>query len=343
MLIVVSTRTLDATLHRAPHDELAQLLDQDQRVLGRGLGEDEHELLAAVAAEDIAGADAPGDETRQLPQHGVADPVAVRVVDRLEAVDVHEGHRQRLGVARRALDLADERAEQRLAVRDPGQPIAGGLRLGLGEGAGGPVEGPRQPPLGRNARLLEHDGLALVDGLLQVLGQPPQAEAEVAPGGEGHGRGAHADGQADEADHEPASLHRLVDEHHAQQGQAGGRDGGIQEADQAEKPEQARPPRTKWSARSIGPLGHLGHGLIVSLIGADAFSRPPVGPWWGRCSTPPGLSAALLTAWGHGGRSGGHLLGWRSLRAVRARPVWSEASANGRPAGSRTDLERLHQ
>ena len=238
--------------HRAPHDELAQLLDQDQRVLGRGLGEDQHEFLAAIAAEDVAGANAPRDETRQLTEHGIAHPVAVRVVDRLEAVDVHEGHRQWLGVARRALDLTDERAEQRFAVRDSGQAIAGGLRLRLGEGAGGTVEGSRQPPLGRNARLLEHDGLTLVDRLLQILRQPLQAEAEIAPRGEGHGRGAHADGQADEADHEAASLHRLVDQHHAQQGQAGSSNSGIQESDQAEKPEQARPPRRNGLREASG-------------------------------------------------------------------------------------------
>jgi hypothetical protein len=164
--------------------------------------------------------------------------VAVGVVDRLEPVDVHERDRERLRVAARPLDLGGQGPEQRLAVGDPGQAVPGCLSLGHRERAGGAVEGPGQPALCRDAGLLEHDRRTLVNGLLEVLGQPRQPEGEVEPRGEGHGGGAKADGEPDQAHHEAARLRRLVDEHRSQQGEADGGHDRIQEADQPKKPEQ---------------------------------------------------------------------------------------------------------
>ena len=84
----------------------AQLLGQRGAFLDAGLGQDEHELLAAVAADEVGCAQAGRDRLGDAAQDDVADGVAVRVVDGLEVVDVDERDRQRALVARRALDLA---------------------------------------------------------------------------------------------------------------------------------------------------------------------------------------------------------------------------------------------
>ena len=60
-----------------------------------------------------------GDQAGDLLEDSVADPVAVGVVDRLEAVDVHERDRQRLGMAVRPFHLAAQGPKERLAVRIP--------------------------------------------------------------------------------------------------------------------------------------------------------------------------------------------------------------------------------
>ena len=116
-------------------DERAELLGEDRALLDAGLGQDEHELLAAVAADQVA-TRAGCAEMRlgDAAQHDVADAVAVRVVDGLEVVDVDEGDRQRALVARRALDLGEERAEQGLAVGDAGQAVDRRAVMGVGEG-----------------------------------------------------------------------------------------------------------------------------------------------------------------------------------------------------------------
>ena len=67
-------------------------------------------------------------------QDDVARGVAVRVVDRLEVVDVDERDAQRPLVARRALDLGEEVGEERLAVGHAGQAVDGRAVVGVGEG-----------------------------------------------------------------------------------------------------------------------------------------------------------------------------------------------------------------
>ena len=80
---------------------VAQLLGQDGALLDVGLGQDEHELLAAVAADHVARPQVGADRLGDAAQDDVAGRVAVGVVDGLEVVDVDEGDRQRPLVARR--------------------------------------------------------------------------------------------------------------------------------------------------------------------------------------------------------------------------------------------------
>ena len=86
---------LPSTAKRWRWTSVAQLLGEDRPFLDVGLGQDEHEFLAAVPADHVGRAQVRGDRLGDAPQHDVADGVAVRVVDRLEMVDVDERHRQR--------------------------------------------------------------------------------------------------------------------------------------------------------------------------------------------------------------------------------------------------------
>ncbi len=99
-----------------------------------GLGQDQHEFLAAVAADQVAGAEVLGDRLGDVAQDDVARGVAVRVVDHLEVVDVDERDAQRSLVARGALDFGEEVGEQSLAIGDAGQPVDGRPVVGVGEG-----------------------------------------------------------------------------------------------------------------------------------------------------------------------------------------------------------------
>ena len=115
-------------------DERPQLLGEDRALLDVGLGEDEHEFLAAVAADHVGRPQVLGDRLGHAAQDDVADGVAVGVVDGLEVVDVDEGDRQRPAVARRALDLGEEARQQRLPVGDAGEPVDGGPVVGVDQG-----------------------------------------------------------------------------------------------------------------------------------------------------------------------------------------------------------------
>ena len=104
-----------AGLDREPlaGDEVAELLGEDRALLDVRLGQQEHELLAAVAADGVRASEVVLDRLGDAAQDDVAGGVAVRVVDRLEVVDVDEGDRQRPLVAVRPLDLGEERGQER--------------------------------------------------------------------------------------------------------------------------------------------------------------------------------------------------------------------------------------
>ena len=60
---------------------------------------EDHELVAAEARRGVAGAQHVLEPPRDVDEQLVAGPVAERVVDDLEAVEVAEQHGQRAGVA----------------------------------------------------------------------------------------------------------------------------------------------------------------------------------------------------------------------------------------------------
>ena len=131
-------RQLGVALDREPLalDELAQLLAQRRAFLDVGLGQDQHEFLAAVASDQVAGAEVFGDGLGDAAQDRVTCGVAIRVVDRLEVVDVDERDAERSSVAGRALDFGEQIGEERLAICDAGQTVDGRPVVCVGEGGG---------------------------------------------------------------------------------------------------------------------------------------------------------------------------------------------------------------
>jgi len=109
---------------RAPADEhrlgqaggdLAGDLRRERRP-GRVLDEDD-ELVSTEAGHGVLGPQAGRQACRDFAQQGVADVVAVAVVDQLEAVEVEEEHRQRAVVA-----AGDRMAETVMEQHPVGQP-----------------------------------------------------------------------------------------------------------------------------------------------------------------------------------------------------------------------------
>ena len=89
----------------------------------RGAGEDQHELVAAVAREVVVLADLRAQRVRDAPQQRVAGGMAVLVVDALEVVEVDQHAAQRLAVAGRAGDLLADADLHRAVVEQPGEGV----------------------------------------------------------------------------------------------------------------------------------------------------------------------------------------------------------------------------
>ena len=85
---------------------------------------DHRELLAAVAREDVLGADRLRHHAGDGGQHGVTGQVTVGVVDLLEVVDVDEQQRQRLLVPDREADLRVQAIDEVAAVEGRRQAVA---------------------------------------------------------------------------------------------------------------------------------------------------------------------------------------------------------------------------
>ncbi len=122
-------------------DQLAELLGD-----GRGgddvrLGEDDHELLAPVAAQRVGRPDVGPQRRGHALEDDVAGLVAVRVVHVLEEVDVDEGDREGPVVAAGALDLGEEGGEDRRPVRDSRQLVRGRRVVRLGQRRGQAAQG----------------------------------------------------------------------------------------------------------------------------------------------------------------------------------------------------------
>ena len=90
---------------------------------GIGPGQQQHELLAAVAEEPIAAAGIGAHEVGERLQHAVARIVPGGVVDALEVVEVHhrQAHRTRLATLRG--DHTLQLLFHRTSIRGAGQRV----------------------------------------------------------------------------------------------------------------------------------------------------------------------------------------------------------------------------
>ena len=117
-----------------------------------------------------------GQRLGHAAQHDVTDAVAVRVVDGLEVIDVHEGDRQRALVARRAHDLGEQLGQERLAIRHPGQPVERRPIVGVRQGARDVVHGDGHAALETDALRGDLDRVVARGDLLGGLDQARESD-----------------------------------------------------------------------------------------------------------------------------------------------------------------------
>ena len=139
------------------------------------------ELVAAEPGDRVARSQDALDPVRHLHQQGIALVVAVLVVDRFEAVEVAEQHRQRPARALAAGQCELQPVEQRRAVRHPGERVVLGL-----EGEASLVLGPLDGDRGQHRARLAQGHVEMVGGVRL----PPldQEHAEHPTGARRHDR-----------------------------------------------------------------------------------------------------------------------------------------------------------
>ena len=164
--------------------ECRQHLVADHAEVGdAGLALEQHdELVATEPCHEIRGAQHPAQPPRHLPQQLVAGRVPERVVDRLEAVEIDEAHRERQAVAPGARDRPLDLGEEHVPVGQSGQAVDARqlLHLQLGKRGGRDVAADAAVAL-EAAVLAEHRLAADADpARLPVAALHP--EVEVAEG-----------------------------------------------------------------------------------------------------------------------------------------------------------------
>ena len=89
----------------------------------RGVREDDRELLAAVAARDVAGTERVREEVADALEDEVAEGMAEVVVQLLEVIEVDHDERDRAPATRAAGDLRGEALVEVGAVAEPGERV----------------------------------------------------------------------------------------------------------------------------------------------------------------------------------------------------------------------------
>ena len=110
---------LDRSLHRQPHPERRLVHD-----LGRAVGQDDRELVAAEARHSVGLAQHLDETEGRLAQHGIARSVAERVVDLLEPVEVDQHHGRGRVLTLRLRQRLREAILEEASIRQPGEHVA---------------------------------------------------------------------------------------------------------------------------------------------------------------------------------------------------------------------------
>jgi hypothetical protein len=164
----------DVAVLTVEHQRLAQRIghaigDGERVVLAGDAAQQDRELVATEAGDDVVGAQHVAEAIGDGAQQPVAGAVAERVVDDLEVVEVDEQHGDVAGAPRQR---AVEALEEELAVGQAGERVVLGLpgELALGLLARGDVDAVADPRV----------GLALAAGQRRVVPQAPAAAVAVA-------------------------------------------------------------------------------------------------------------------------------------------------------------------
>jgi len=107
----------------------AHPLSDLERAAQGGLGQQQRELLAAVAAEDVLGALGRVHDGAQGGQHTVAEDMSQGVIDVLEAIDVDEEHGEARVFTPGQLDAELQPFVETEPVRQSGQGVVEGQLL----------------------------------------------------------------------------------------------------------------------------------------------------------------------------------------------------------------------
>ena len=125
-MLAVTFSGVPAARMRREASEVADPLGPLGRLVGGGDGQGDDELLAAVAGDEVVGPGCLAENAGDLAEDGVADLVAVGVVDPLEVVDVEhqDGHPQSLQPA--PVGQGAELGEEEGPIVEAGQGVAHG-------------------------------------------------------------------------------------------------------------------------------------------------------------------------------------------------------------------------
>ena len=113
--------------YRTGRDRGPQALIHSTHVVLPGVLGEHHELVAAMAAQDVMSAQVPLNETDETAQHIVSGLVAVGVVDLLELIDVADPHGQLIVVPFLPGNLPRQEDGERPAIEDARQGVVHGL------------------------------------------------------------------------------------------------------------------------------------------------------------------------------------------------------------------------
>ncbi len=112
-------------------DPAAQLEGQLTGVVHVGFGHEDDEFVAAITRDDVGPAAIGFQDVADTLENEVAFEVAVEIVDKLEAVQVHEDKSEGAAGTRGALPFGGERFHKKTVRLDAGQAVGDGLFLGF--------------------------------------------------------------------------------------------------------------------------------------------------------------------------------------------------------------------
>src|SRR5690606_15871736 len=121
---------LVAQMHAVVGNLLAQLLDHDQRLLGIDVDQQDEELFAAVAENEITGATARLQRLGDLAQGDVAAGVTVFIVDQFEMINVDHQDAERFVALRGVRDFSFQHGGDELPAQQLGNGVAAAFNLG---------------------------------------------------------------------------------------------------------------------------------------------------------------------------------------------------------------------